>query len=134
MPKANNPKNGHTALKERPKAVAVVPSRRIRADNSGGLVASHALTDDELKLITVNFQRKAPLNINTAKATRGEMIRVYDMVTSGELPLSAGMKLIYMLDKITRSRLEEDKLEILRKGGIQGAVFVGLILEGPGDG
>ncbi len=129
MAKPNNPKNGHTALKERPKPV----TKRIVADHSAGLVASQALTADELKLITVNFKRTKTLNINTATATRGEMIRVYDMVTSGELPLSAGMKLIYMLDKITRSRLEEDKLEILRKGGIQGAVFVGLILEGPNN-
>jgi len=54
------------------------------------------------------------------------------MVTCGELPLSAGMKLVYILDKISKSRFEEDKLEILKRGGITGAPFVGLIIQGPG--
>jgi len=90
------------------------------------------MTDTEIKLISVNFNRKKPLRINDQASVRGEIIRVYDMVTSGELPLVAGMKLVYILDKISKSRFEEDRLEILKRGGISGAPFVGLTIVGPG--
>ena len=90
------------------------------------------MTEAELRLVSVNFHRKKPLRINDQPSIRGEMIRVYDMVTTGELPLAAGMKLVYILDKISKSRFEEDKLEILKRGGIAGAPFVGLTIVGPG--
>ena len=127
MPMANNPKNGHTTLKDRPKPT----TKRMIPRDTSGMVASKPLTEDEIRLISVNFQRKKPLNINTQKAIRGEMIKVYSMVTSGELPLSAGMKLVYILDKIRTSLTDEDKLRILERGGIQGEPFIGLIIEGP---
>jgi len=114
-------------LKERGKPVV----SKIRPDNLTGALAMKPLTADELTAVTVNFKRKGALNINTQKSIRGEMIRVYDMVTRAELPLTAGMKLMYMLAQISRSRLEEEKLEILRRGGIQGEQFIGLIIEAP---
>ncbi len=122
--------NGYTALNDRPKPTPTVPTG-IPADNSGEMVASRPLTEAEIRLISVNFHRTKPLRINDQPSIRGEMIRIYDMVTKGELPLSAGMKLVYILDKISKSRFEEDKLEILKRGGITGAPFVGLTIVGP---
>ncbi len=121
------PRNGHTALKDMPKPTVT----KIVPDKSTGMIASKPLTDTELAILCVHFNRAKKLNINTQAQIRGEMIKVYAMVTEGTLPLSAGMKLMYMLDKISRSRLDEEKLDILRRGGIQGKQFIGLIIEEP---
>ena len=89
------------------------------------------MSKSELKALTINFKVKGPLRLGTGEQIRGEMKRVYRAVVGGDLPLSAGTKLLFMLDKIAKSKSEDEKLKILERGGMGGAPFVGLMLTGP---
>lgn len=102
------------AFKKRQEYAAVVP-----------------LTKAEINVLTVNFPKKSALRLGTGEEIRWEMKRIYRATVEGKLPLSAATKLLYMLDKIAKSRSEDEKLKILERGGIAGAPFVGLMLAGP---
>lgn len=82
---------------------------------------------------------KPPLVIDTgnvskmgyAKGIRNEMKRIYRMAATGKMDLNVATKFIYMLQQISRSQIEADKLEILEKGGIMGTPFVGVQIFAP---
>lgn len=94
-------------------------------------VVSERLTPSEIEIICLNFPPTGNLLLSKPKEIRREMRRVYEAAIRGRIPLTAATKLFYMLEKVSRSRSEEDKLAILERGGIGGAPFIGLILEGP---
>ncbi len=97
-----------------------------------GIRAREPLTPAEVRVLTANFPPPhKSLRLGTQKEIRWEMRRVYEATIRGHLPLTAATKLIYMLEKIARSKSDEEKIEVLRRGGIAGAPFIGLILEGP---
>ena len=89
------------------------------------------LTPAEITILTVQFPPDKALRLGSGNDIRREMRRIYRGVIDGKLPLSAGTKLVYILDKIAKSATEDEKLEILRKGGISGAPFVGLMIVPP---
>ena len=97
-----------------------------------GVRAPETLTPAEIGVLTVNFPPPhKSLRLGAQKEIRWEMRRVYEACIRGQLPLTAATKLIYMLEKIARSKSDEEKLKVLARGGIVGAPFVGLIVEGP---
>ncbi len=91
----------------------------------------HPLTKAEITVLCVQFPADKHLRLGTGLEIRREMRRVYKGVIDGKLPLAAGTKLVYILDKIAKSASEDEKLDILRKGGIAGAPFVGLMIVPP---
>ena len=97
----------------------------------GGEVVSERLSPAEMEAVTICFPPKAKLALGSLRSIRWEMRRIYEAVIHGKLPLTAGTKLFYMLEKVAKSKSEEEKLAILEKGGIAGAPFVGLMIEPP---
>lgn len=94
--------------------------------------AGERLTNAEVKVLTINFPSPHKrLSLGNTKQIRAEMKRVYQGVVNGNLPLGAGTKLVFILDKLARSHNEDEKLRILEHGGIAGAPFVGLSITGP---
>ncbi len=97
-----------------------------------GVRALETLTPAEIGVLTVDFPPPhKSLRLGTQKEIRWEMRRVYEACIRGQLPLTAATKLIYMLEKMARLKSDEEKLKVLERGGIVGAPFVGLIIEGP---
>lgn len=85
------------------------------------------ITADELEGLRLHFHAENHvIRLGNSRAIRNEMKRVYRGVVKGKLPLGAGTKLVYILDRIAKSENDDEKLRILERGGIQGAPFVGL--------
>ena len=96
------------------------------------------LNAEELDSLRLHFHAdNHMIRLGNSRAIRNEMKRVYRGVVQGKLPLGAGTKLVYILDRIAKSENDDEKLRILERGGIQGAAFVGLTIlpppAGPSD-
>ncbi len=97
-----------------------------------GIRGREPLTPAEVRVLTANFPPPhKSLRLGTQKEIRWEMRRIYELCINGKMPLTAATKLIYMLEKIARSKSDEEKLKVLERGGIAGVPFIGLIIEGP---
>ena len=112
--------------------MAFTASKFAKSLQKADVLASEPLTPAEIKVLTADFPPPhKSLRLGTQKEIRWEMRRVYEATIRAQLPLTAATKLIYMLEKIARSKSDEEKLKVLERGGIAGAPFIGLILEGP---
>lgn len=109
-------------------------TRMAKALKKAGEGVAERLSPAEIEALTIVFPHKGRLRLGTQTQIRWEMRRVYQAAIEGRLPLTACTKLFYMLEKISRSETDEQKLWILERGGIAGAPFVGLIIEGPASG
>lgn len=69
--------------------------------------------------------------IHDLKQIRTEMKKVYKSFCKGEVDYAEAARLTWILDTIRRALVQEQQLEILKRGGISGEPFVGMIIEGP---
>ncbi len=112
--------------------MAGTASKLAKSLEKQGIRAREPLTPAEVRVLTANFPPPhKSLRLGTQKEIRWEMRRIYEATIRAQLPLTAATKLIYMLEKIARSKSDEEKLKVLERGGIAGAPFIGLIIQGP---
>jgi len=85
------------------------------------IVAEIVDEEEEKELLAYSRQ------LSTLPQIRAEMARVYRATRRGSLTTQEGMRLIYMLDKITRNIEVESQQKLL--ANVDTPAFVGLVLQ-----
>lgn len=107
---------------------------RLRGSKSIGGTATKAVKSTGSLAPNLNAIGIGTRPLDTLDSYRAEMVRIYQALASGHITDKQGGRLIWMLDVFRRAKLDEDKLELVRSGGVvDSEPFTGFRVIGPSD-